>query len=175
MGSMNLDVFAPRNAAIVIATVSALALIGAYLFEYGWGYQPCMMCLWQRPPYYIAIVTSVIALLLLWRASHLDLIILILLSIAGLALLVNAGIGIFHAGVEWKFWQGPDICGDLGVTARTAEELAEQMAHGPVIRCDEASWRFLGLSLAGYSTLISAGLATISAMSVFKTAAGNRS
>jgi len=32
-----------------------------------------------------------------------------------------------------------------------------------VVRCDEASWRFLGLSLAGYNTLISLALAAIAA------------
>jgi len=29
------------------------------------------------------------------------------------------------------------------------------------VRCDEASWRFLGLSLAGYNVLISLTLAVI--------------
>jgi disulfide bond formation protein DsbB len=29
------------------------------------------------------------------------------------------------------------------------------------VRCDEAAWRFLGLSLAGYNALISIGLAAI--------------
>jgi disulfide bond formation protein DsbB len=30
-----------------------------------------------------------------------------------------------------------------------------------VVRCDEAAWRFLGLSLAGYNVLISAALAIV--------------
>jgi disulfide bond formation protein DsbB len=29
------------------------------------------------------------------------------------------------------------------------------------VRCDEAAWRFLGLSLAGYNVLISLGLAAV--------------
>jgi len=32
-----------------------------------------------------------------------------------------------------------------------------------VVRCDEAAWRFLGLSLAGYNALISFALALIAA------------
>jgi disulfide bond formation protein DsbB len=32
-----------------------------------------------------------------------------------------------------------------------------------VVRCDEAAWRFLGLSLAGYNVLISYALAVIAA------------
>ena len=30
-----------------------------------------------------------------------------------------------------------------------------------ITRCDEAAWRFLGLSLAGYNALISAALAIV--------------
>ena len=30
-----------------------------------------------------------------------------------------------------------------------------------VVRCDEAAWRFLGISLAGYNALISAALAVV--------------
>jgi disulfide bond formation protein DsbB len=32
-----------------------------------------------------------------------------------------------------------------------------------VVRCDEAAWRFLGLSLAGYNVIISLALAAIAA------------
>jgi disulfide bond formation protein DsbB len=31
------------------------------------------------------------------------------------------------------------------------------------VRCDEAAWRFLGISLAGYNALISLAMATIAA------------
>jgi disulfide bond formation protein DsbB len=30
-----------------------------------------------------------------------------------------------------------------------------------VVRCDEAAWRFLGISLAGYNAVISAALAAV--------------
>jgi disulfide bond formation protein DsbB len=33
------------------------------------------------------------------------------------------------------------------------------------VRCDEAAWRFLGLSLAGYNVLISLALAAIASWS----------
>ena len=39
--------------------------------------------------------------------------------------------------------------------------LLEQLQRTRVIRCDEAPWRFLGLSLAGYNVLISLALAAI--------------
>ena len=39
--------------------------------------------------------------------------------------------------------------------------LLEQMQSTRVVRCDEAAWRFLGLSLAGYNVLISLALAVV--------------
>jgi len=68
-------------------------------------------------------------------------------------------LGAYHAGVEWKLWEGPTDCtgplNDFGSTGN----LLRQMQTTSVIRCDEAAWRFLGLSLAGYNVLISAVLA----------------
>jgi disulfide bond formation protein DsbB len=39
-----------------------------------------------------------------------------------------------------------------------------------ITRCDEASWRFLGISLAGYNALISSALATIALWAAWATA-----
>ena len=81
--------------------------------------------------------------------------------IAGL-MLWNAGLAAYHAGVEWKWWPGPNTCGgepDLG----TGGNLLKQLQSINVVRCDEAAWRFLGLSLAGYNVLISLALAAVAA------------
>ena len=83
----------------------------------------------------------------------------ILLVLIALAFLANAAAGIYHAGIEWKWWPGPGECSG-------AFEL--QWGEGgivdtPVIRCDEASWRFLGLSFAGWNAAVSALLACVAA------------
>lgn len=154
------DVFEPRTAALIVAAVSAAALIGAYLFQYVGDLAPCQMCLWQRPPYYIAIIAAFAAYALMRGAPQLNIIILVLLVVTALALAVNAGIGVFHAGVEWKLWEGPATCGAIDFKTTS------------VVRCDEAAWRFAGLSLAGYSALISAALSVISAGAVARSARG---
>ena len=41
--------------------------------------------------------------------------------------------------------------------------LLEQLQTVQVVRCDEAAWRLLGISLAGYNVLISLALAAIAA------------
>ena len=92
------------------------------------------------------------------------------LAILALAALANAGLGAYHAGVEWGFWQGPTDCsgpvGDLG----SAGDLLARLDTVKVIRCDEVQWRFLGLSLAGYNVLISLLMAAIAAWGFVATA-----
>jgi disulfide bond formation protein DsbB len=82
------------------------------------------------------------------------------LAVIALGMLWNAGLGVYHAGIEWKLWSGPQTCGgplaDLG-----AGDLRRRLESINVVRCDEAPWRFLGLSLAGYNALISLALAAI--------------
>jgi disulfide bond formation protein DsbB len=82
----------------------------------------------------------------------------VLLVALCLALLYNAGLGIYHAGAEWHFWAGPDTCS--GDTLRVTS-LSKSLRLNQAVRCDEAALRIFGLSLAGYSVLISGGLATI--------------
>ena len=90
------------------------------------------------------------------------------LVIVALAALGNAGLGVYHAGVEWKFWQGPTDCtGEIG-NLGSAGNLLERLDAVKVIRCDEVQWRFLGLSLAGYNVLISLLMAAIAAWGLAK-------
>ena len=92
------------------------------------------------------------------RATHVARILLVLIALAFLA---NAVAGIYHSGIEWKWWAGPQACAgtldDLGASGG----LRSRIETINVVRCDEAPWRFLGLSLAGYSALISLLLAGI--------------
>jgi disulfide bond formation protein DsbB len=77
------------------------------------------------------------------------------------AMLVSAALGAYHAGVEWRFWAGPTDCSGP-VTDFTAKgPLLDQLQSIRVVRCDEAAWRFLGVSLAGYNVLVSLALVAV--------------
>jgi disulfide bond formation protein DsbB len=144
----------------IIAAVGAAALSGAWYFQYVVGLQPCPLCLQQRIPYYLFIPLAMLVALGAhrdWRkpliSGGLVLIVLLLLGSAGLA--------IYHAGVEWKWWLGPQDCAGAGFTSSGAGNLLQQMQTARVVRCDEAPWRWLGLSLAGWNALISLALAAL--------------
>src|SRR6516164_6646566 len=150
------------SAAVAIAAVGAAAILGAWFFQYVLGLKPCPLCLEQRYPYYFAIPLAVMVLLGDEVGASRKVLLAALVAIA-LGMLWNAGLGVYHAGVEWKWWAGPQECtgtlGDLG----SAGGLLNKLESFNVVRCDEAAWRFLGLSLAGYNALISFALASIAA------------
>jgi disulfide bond formation protein DsbB len=157
-------------AAGTIALIGAATLGGAWFFQYGLGIQPCPMCLEQRYAYYLVIVLGA---LLAFAAPRLPRVVVIaLLAVLALAAFGNSIFGAFHAGVEWKFWEGPATCSgplqDLG----SAGNLLQRLDTVKVVRCDEVQWRFLGLSLAGYNFLISGlmGLVALFGISKLRTA-----
>jgi disulfide bond formation protein DsbB len=156
----NLDRGEPaKRAAIAIAAIGAAALLGAWFFQYVVGLAPCPLCLEQRVAYYFAIPLAVLVALGVSYGATPKAIQLALLAIAA-AMLWNAGLGVYHSGIEWKWWPGPQECSGTP-NFGTVDDLQERLKHAVLVRCDEAPWRFLGLSLAGYNVLISLTLAAL--------------
>jgi len=165
-------------AAMAIAIVGIATILGAYYFQYVLGLPPCPLCLEQRVAYYFAIPLAAMVLLGLSVGSSRKVITLALLAIA-VAMIWNAGLGIYHSGVEWQWWPGPQDCsGPIPNFGAGGKTILEEMQKVRVVRCDEAAWRFLGLSLAGYNVLISLALAAVAlvgAAAAWKTRSGERS
>ena len=149
-------------AAAAIAVVGAAAILGAWFFQYGLGLKPCPLCLEQRYAYYFAIPLALMVILGDQHGASRKVLIAALVAIA-LGMLWNAGLGVYHSGVEWKWWPGPQECAGGLDNLGTAGGLRKKLQSITVVRCDEAAWRFLGLSLAGYNALISLLLAAIAA------------
>jgi disulfide bond formation protein DsbB len=143
--------------ALVLAGVTILA---ALAFQYLGGYVPCPLCLQQRFAYYAALPLLFVALVLLSAGQARPAALLFVL--VSLAFLANAGLGVYHAGAEWKFWLGPQSCAGAKELAPTAGGLLDSLPGTKVIRCDEAAWRFAGLSFAGWNVVVSLALFAIS-------------
>ena len=142
------------GAAVLIMAVAVI--VTALGFEYIGGYRPCPLCLQQRYAYYFAIPILFLDLVLI--AADQPRFAAALFGIVAVAFLINAGLGAYHAGVEWKFWEGPQTCSagltPLGGTGG-AGGLLKQLQTETFIRCDEAAWRFAGLSFAGWNAVLS--------------------
>jgi disulfide bond formation protein DsbB len=150
------------TAALAITAIAAVTLAGAWFFQLVLDIRPCPLCLEQRYAYYFAIPLAVMVALGDQVGASRKVLMAALVAIA-LGMLWNAGLGVYHAGVEWKFWAGPQECSGALDDLGSAGGLLNKLQSITVVRCDEAAWRFLGLSLAGYNVIISLALAAIAA------------
>ena len=150
---------APLAAALVVAIAGALTIAGAWFFELGLGLKPCPLCLEQRWPYYIGIPLALIVAFAVWRRAPRPIVVGGLLALAAV-MAAGAYLGVFHAGIEWGLWTGPQECAGTPQFGPASDFLKRLQTVTPV-RCDEAAWRFLGVSLAGYNALISLALAAV--------------
>lgn len=150
----------PANAAFAAAFLMFAALCGAWYFEYVLKYLPCPLCYQQRIPYYFAIPLGILigAFASFGGSRQLVRVGLYLLA---LILIVSAGMGVYHAGVEWGFWQGPASCAAGAPSSAPIGNILESLGKTRAVPCNEAAWRLFGISLAGYNALVSAFAALI--------------
>ncbi|WP_245261589.1 disulfide bond formation protein B [Ancylobacter sp. FA202] len=146
------------TAALVVAFASAGALAGAWYFQLVVGLAPCPLCLEQRIPYYIAVPVALVALLVaaLGKEGPAR----VALALCGMLMALGAFLAVYHAGVEWAWWAGPETCSGAG-PALGGGNLLGQLQTARVVRCDEAAWRLFGLSLAGYNAFIASALVVV--------------
>ena len=148
---------------MAIAVIGLATILGAYFFQYVLGYRPCPLCLEQRYAYYAAIPLAAMVLLGVSVGSSRKVMLLGVPRRSPRRCSWNTGLAAYHSGVEWQWWEGPKDCSGAGRNFGPAGGLRDLIQNTRVIRCDEAAWRFLGLSLAGYNVLISLALAAIAA------------
>lgn len=131
---------------------SAALLALAFGFQYLGGYEPCQMCLWQRWPHLAAILIGTIhsAYTTRWLAG-----------LGALSMIGNAGLGVFHTGVERDWWEGPATCAgpaqELG--GLSGGELLDFSTGNGIVMCDEAALHIVGLSMASWNAIGCAVLA----------------
>jgi disulfide bond formation protein DsbB len=166
----------PRAAAAIVALVGLVTIGGFFFFQYGMGLPPCPLCLEQRISYYVTVPLAALLWLGAGHGATRKVMVLGFLAIAAV-MLWNAGLAGYHAGVEWKLWLGPQDCSGPINNFGSAQDLLKQLKNISLVRCDVASWRFLGLSLAGWDVPVSlalAGVALWGAKFAFMRPAGDR-
>lgn len=135
----------------LIALLLPIALLGGALgSQYIGGLHPCEMCYWQRYPHAAAILLAALS----FTAPAVSTRSRALVLLAALAIAISGGIGVYHAGVEAKIFQGFTQCTALPRASSTAE-LLKEITRAPLIRCDEVQFRFLGISMAGWNAILS--------------------
>ena len=156
----------PAPLALLLGVAAAATVGGAWAFQ-AYGYAPCELCLKERIPYYAAVGLALVVAAAAWAGPP-------RLARSGLWLLAalfaaSALFGAYHAGVEWGFWPGPSDCTGTPVRAASMSSFLQQLQQVKVVRCDAVAIRIVGLSLAGWNAVISAGLAAVAAAGALRT------
>ena len=146
----------PARIAMFLGAVSAALILGALAFQYIGHYPPCELCMLQRYPHFAAIAVGLGGGLLAETGLVPRKLGMWVAIIAALLVAATGVIGIYHAGVEWQWWKGPSTCTGAAIQLRNGLDLS-----APVVSCDHAAWRLLGISMAGYNAIISVGAAVL--------------
>lgn len=136
------------QARLAALLLPAALMAGALASQYIGGLFPCEMCHWQRWPHYAAIGLALIAFIVPEKPGR------IAVALAIAAILTSGAIGVFHAGVEYRWWEGITRCSAPPVGGSSADLLAQIMAT-PMIQCDVPQWTLFGISLAGFNAIVS--------------------
>ena len=142
------------SVARLIALILPVALLsGAVGSQYIGGLHPCEMCYWQRWPHSVAIALSLLAFTAPAGSRNAR----VLTLLAALAIAISGAIGVYHAGVEARIFEGLTQCSAKVTTGLSNAQLLQQITHAPIVRCDEVQFRFLGISMAGWNAILSLG------------------
>jgi disulfide bond formation protein DsbB len=142
----------PTLPGLALAALGFALLAGAYAFEYLGGLKPCPLCLEQRVPWFVLIALG--GAIFGAGGAKAPRAVMIGLYAAAIAVAIwGAYLGGYHAGVEYKWWPGPQSCTGDGLSANGP--LLGDLSASEIVRCDEIPWAMFGISLAGFNFLFS--------------------
>lgn len=129
------------SGAYLIALLALAAPLAARASEIWLGLVPCELCLWQRWPYWAAVVLAFAAAFVARRP---------LLWLAGAAAATSAAIAGFHVGVEFGWWPSPlpGCAAPLAGGAASVDDLLRDMRAAPTMPCDEPVYLIPGVPLS---------------------------
>ncbi len=145
----------------IMLAASAGALATALIAQYAFGFEPCMLCQYQRIPYWTVAGLALIEL----SVPGVD-----RKGVAGLIAFVFACgsvLALYHVGVEQHWWQA-GACSAQGAVSLNFNDFSTTAVKPILKSCDSIDWTLFGLSMATYNVAVSAFLALAAAFAARK-------
>ena len=137
-----------KNLFTGIFLISFIALASAYFIEYILGHQPCNLCLYERIPYFLAILIVLIN----YKYNKLEKYLILSLAII---FLIATILSLYHLGIEQGFIQESLLCDlEKGANIVDKDEILKQLQQKS-ISCKDVTFKIFGLSLTNYNIIIS--------------------
>ena len=133
----------------LILLFSICTLLIVFIAELVYGLEPCILCKYQRIPYFSVILFSSLALhiKLADRTGTLKIISIIFIASAMLA--------FYHNGIEQQWWDAATSCGDTNQFPASFTSFQSQLMSKMPKRCDVIDWTLFGLSMTVYNIVLS--------------------
>jgi disulfide bond formation protein DsbB len=140
-----------RASFLILASV--VALIAAYVSQYIFDIKPCILCIYQRVPYFLTIV----ALIFVFNYSSKIHFSTTMIYFCSFVFMVSALLALFHVGVEKGFIEEPTSCSlSSEENYQTLDQLREAILNSQNSpKCSEVQFSLLGVSMAGWNFIYS--------------------
>jgi disulfide bond formation protein DsbB len=141
---------------VLVAVVVALATV--YVAQYGFRMEPCVLCIYQRVPYWAAGAIALTALTVP-TADRPG-----VANLLGVLFLCGAALAFYHTGVEQHWWNAATSCaaGEAAPNMPMSFEAFSATPLKPLVKsCDDLDWTIFGLSITVYNTAVQIALALI--------------
>lgn len=143
-----------KSYALFVLAVTAGALGTALIAQFFYGYDPCVLCVYQRIPYGVLAILGVYALLMADKGP-----VHAVALLAAAAFAAGAGIAFYHVGVEQQWWLSAAPCGGGFDTSASSTDFLAALQQKPEKSCGDIDWTLFGISMATYNFVLSAVMA----------------
>ncbi len=139
--------FKKENYLQILFILSITVLISTFTIEYGFGYQPCNLCLIERIPYGLAIIILITNYF--YKSNQIFHSILLILVFS-----FSIIISIYHLGIEEGVIEESAVCASNNLDLLTKEDILKSLKEIRV-SCKDVAFKIFGLSLTTYNIFIS--------------------
>lgn len=125
---------------LFIFAVSFFSLATAFYIEYILGFKPCVLCLYQRIPYALALIISLTAFF--YDNKN------ILLKFLALTFISSILISGYHVSIENAIIEPIFSCTGENTSIIDKEEILNSLKDNTQVDCKDVNFSFFGVSLA---------------------------
>lgn len=142
------------NYFLAILIVNILVILSALFIEFFLKVKPCILCIYQRYPYYIITFLSLIYFL----KKDLKIILILLIILTSLA---SITLSTYHVGIETGLIEETTSCKTSLNNNLSKDAILKQLESNLASSCKEVNFKLFGFSLASINIILSLILTTI--------------
>lgn len=137
---------------LVIFCYSFLSLILAYLSQYIFGFEPCILCIYQRILFFIILILASVGIYFYNNKKYSK----IIFFGCCFVMMINLLVAFYHSGIELKVFSEYSKCSTKDYSkVKDVETLREMLMQTDSKKCGEVELKIFKLSMAQWNFIVS--------------------